>query len=1169
MNKNGFTLIETLVSIVIVSIIAVITVPIIGDVINSIKEQSFKASIEALIRTVRLDVKNNVGVTTYYRIEDNKLTRSGEELKTKGSIEGEGYLIVDEDGGVALNINYSDKCATKEFSDSEVIITDSSCTVSISAGNPAITLIGDNYIEHRVGRNYTDLGVLAMDSTDGNITDKVIITGSVNIDQLGTYNITYSVTNSLGNSSNISRTVKVVDPIPPVITIIGSNPLTYQASSSYVDQGATAIDEYDGDISSKILVTSNVTPGIVGTYKVVYYIIDMAGNSITAERGVNVVDTNMPTVAFSQNGNSTYAKTYSTTVTVTDNGTLNTTTLKYQWTTSATAPSEASFTTAFTNGSSLTKNTVTGGYYLWILAKDTASNTMISKSNVFNLDNAGPTISFGTNGNSTYAKTYSTTVTATDANSGLNTSSLKYQWTTSTTAPTEASFTTTFTNSSSVSSGTGLTGGYYLWILAKDNLSNTTIFSSNAFNLDNTAPTPPVIAANITSLTNSDVAVSFTYSGDSSTKKYLIGANNAVANWQGKTITSTTYNPGWDTSLHTGAIDMSSWSDGYNSGVSTPATGYHAMWVYEGIDGVSDPAVKFIDRNDLYGLGHRWLGVAHPLPTSETTTWVVGDQIIISWMQKTDVSGKGASVGLYHNRVTEGTYGFEACKQLVNTTSTGVWEEASITCAITSNWDLTKSISIYVYGSEGSYGTLWADNVTVSKIENTWADYSSNFNVSNNKTIFAYATDSAGNTSDHRKLVVDNIDKVAPTVTFGTNGNSTYAKSYSTIVTVSDNIAINTSSLEYQWTSSITAPTEASFTTTFTSGGAISSTVGLSGGYYLWIFAKDTGDNTIITRSNVFNLDNLAPVITMSGDNPIILNQFVTYTDFGATATDNIDGDLTTSIISTGNVNTSMIGESTITYRVTDSAGNVATAIRTVSTYPYRTCMAIKTAGFGTYDGVYIIDPNQGSYSDRFNAYCDMTTRDGGWTLVWSNLRAKTNKPTTNMTWINATGSSIFVNGTMSNDKESFEIYTGLTMWNTIINNTQGEFRMEWRYDYGMSKTQEAVYVIKPFNSGDNFALRLSGYYQTVGSYQPGLWSSHNNLPFSTVDSDHDSNSGSCSSYYSGTPFWYGGCWNGNMNGGGQNTGSGYYNGAYWRGADAMWGQYPAYGAGNAWYWLR
>ena len=56
------------------------------------------------------------------------------------------------------------------------------------------------------------------------------------------------------------------------------------------------------------------------------------------------------------------------------------------------------------------------------------------------------------------------------------------------------------------------------------------------------------------------------------------------------------------------------------------------------------------------------------------------------------------------------------------------------------------------------------------------------------------------------------------------------------------------------------------------------------------------------------------------------------FIDPGATATDNIDGNLTSSIVVTGSVNTSTVGTYTLNYNVSDAAGNAATQVsRTVN----------------------------------------------------------------------------------------------------------------------------------------------------------------------------------------------------------------------------------------------
>lgn len=79
--------------------------------------------------------------------------------------------------------------------------------------------------------------------------------------------------------------------------------------------------------------------------------------------------------------------------------------------------------------------------------------------------------------------------------------------------------------------------------------------------------------------------------------------------------------------------------------------------------------------------------------------------------------------------------------------------------------------------------------------------------------------------------------------------------------------------------------------------------------------------------------DTTAPVITLTGSNQVnhILN--TTYTDQGATATDDTDGDITGSITMTGSVNKDLTGNYTLTYSVTDAAGNSSSVTRTVNVY--------------------------------------------------------------------------------------------------------------------------------------------------------------------------------------------------------------------------------------------
>ena len=80
--------------------------------------------------------------------------------------------------------------------------------------------------------------------------------------------------------------------------------------------------------------------------------------------------------------------------------------------------------------------------------------------------------------------------------------------------------------------------------------------------------------------------------------------------------------------------------------------------------------------------------------------------------------------------------------------------------------------------------------------------------------------------------------------------------------------------------------------------------------------------------------DNTSPVITMLGGN-VNLTQGDSYNDAGATALDNIDGDITSSVVINNPVNTNVTGTYNVTYNINDTAGNVATQVnRTVIVNP-------------------------------------------------------------------------------------------------------------------------------------------------------------------------------------------------------------------------------------------
>ena len=171
----------------------------------------------------------------------------------------------------------------------------------VDTGIPVITLLGSSPVTVEAGGSYVDAGATALDDVDGDITGSIVV-GGVPVDTatLGSYVVTYDVVDSSGNAAvQVTRTVDVVDTRPPVITLLGSSPVTVEAGSAATsDAGATAFDDVDGDITGSIVVGGlPVDTATLGSYVVTYDVEDSSGNAaVQVTRTVNVVDTTPPVI---------------------------------------------------------------------------------------------------------------------------------------------------------------------------------------------------------------------------------------------------------------------------------------------------------------------------------------------------------------------------------------------------------------------------------------------------------------------------------------------------------------------------------------------------------------------------------------------------------------------------------------------------------------------------------------------------------------------------------------------------------------------------------------------------------------------------------------------------------------------------------------------------------
>ena len=104
------------------------------------------------------------------------------------------------------------------------------------------------------------------------------------------------------------------------------------------------------------------------------------------------------------------------------------------------------------------------------------------------------------------------------------------------------------------------------------------------------------------------------------------------------------------------------------------------------------------------------------------------------------------------------------------------------------------------------------------------------------------------------------------------------------------------------------------------------------GSYTIDYDYTDLAGNAATTVQRVVNVvDTTGPSISIQGGTIVYHLVNTPYTDAGATASDIVDGDLTGSIVTTGlPIDTATLGNYTVTYTVTDAAGNTSQRDRTV-----------------------------------------------------------------------------------------------------------------------------------------------------------------------------------------------------------------------------------------------
>ena len=285
----------------------------------------------------QIKLKNN-----QYRKIDIKQIRA-DKLISKRADDCDGYVLVENISG---NYNYRTYLKCKNIYTTNGYGIESTMTKNTTktqtekdTEKPNITLIGSSTMTVNLNDKFKDPGASASDKIDGDLTDKVEVTGTVDTTKEGTYVLTYKVSDKAGNSSSKKRTVIVSknastkkdekDKVVPVITFKDENAYQKICIGDRVNiskdgvYGYTARDDIDGDLTDKVKVSGQIgVMNAVGDYTINYSVSDKSGNETTSKRKYSVIKCNTS----NNNTNNTNSNTGTNTQTVAPSNNENTST---------------------------------------------------------------------------------------------------------------------------------------------------------------------------------------------------------------------------------------------------------------------------------------------------------------------------------------------------------------------------------------------------------------------------------------------------------------------------------------------------------------------------------------------------------------------------------------------------------------------------------------------------------------------------------------------------------------------------------------------------------------------------------------------------------------------------------------------------------------------------
>ncbi len=802
-----------------------------------------------------------------------------------------------------------------------------SLSATVDTEAPVITLTGANPQTVEVFSAYTESGATVSDNVDTDLTAE-IDAGAVNTSLLGEYSVTYDATDSSGNvADQVIRIVEVVDTEAPVISLVGGT-VTVGLGSTYTDPGASAVDNYDSGLAVTI-DASDVDTSVVGSYDVRFDVSDSSGNAATQLlRTVNVVDTTSPIITliggtqiiefpapYTERG-ATVSDNYDTDlVAVIDSSEVDTSMLgtyivTYDATDSSGNAATQLLRTVRVVDTTRPVITLTGDDPQTIQVDDAYEELGATATD--NHDTGLTVVADASGVDTTMVGSYSVFYSVTDAQGNMAATVTRTVNVVDTEAPvitlvgddpqvievgdaySELGATvsdnyddglTATADASAVDTAT--VGSYSVTYDATDSGGNAALQVTRTVNVVDTEA--PVITLTGDPVVTVEVHGTYTESGATATDNYDTSLTVVID----------------DSALDTGVVGE--YTITYDVSDSSDNAATQVTRTVDVVD-TESPVITLIGGTPD---GTQTIGVFQPytelgalvsdnydtdlaavIDSSAVDTSVVGSYTVL--YDATDSSGNAA----------------DQVARTVNVIDNGF-------PVITLNGDAEVIIEVgSAYADEGAVANDVADGplttfiVTVNPVDpDVVAVYTVTYNV----------TDSDGNAATQVTRTVNVVDTTVPVITL-VGDNPQVIEVHEAYAELGANVSDN-------YDAGLSAVIDASDVD-----------VDVVGEYTVTYDVTDANGNAAaqVTRT-VSVVDTTAPVITLSGDNPQIIEVWGTYVEAGASVSDNYDTGLSAVIDATA-VYTEVTGTYAVTYNVTDANGNVATqvtrTVRVVDTTP-------------------------------------------------------------------------------------------------------------------------------------------------------------------------------------------------------------------------------------------